>query len=208
MRPAATASRAISLRRRNGCSLEPSQPNCRSDRQERDLVTGFRRDCRPGIQCLVCRTLRRPGGGRRKGRAQPADVRQCVAQRSVHAEGGEHGASGGPNWNVIDIWKVAAPHIDARGARHLYRDDQRKYAKYIRDYNARPDNPLFVPENGNDVPFSRFFWLALGKGAIGWSPFGMDATGYFELPARGEAARRRDDRRVRVQVRAYRADRA
>jgi len=95
-------------------------------------------------------------------------------------EGAEHGASGGPNWNVIDIWKVAAPHIDIE-APDIYTSDQRKYAKYIEHYR-RIDNPLFIPETGNDYAFARFFWLALGNGAIGWSPFGMDATGYFNFP--------------------------
>jgi beta-galactosidase GanA len=94
--------------------------------------------------------------------------------------GVEHGASGGPNWNVIDIWKVAAPHVDIE-APDIYTSDFAKYAKYIKDYR-RPDNPLLIPETGNDVPFARFFWLALGNGAIGWSPFGMDATGYFNYP--------------------------
>jgi beta-galactosidase GanA len=95
-------------------------------------------------------------------------------------EGVEHGASGGPNWNVIDIWKVAAPHIDIE-APDIYTSDYAKYAKYIEDYR-RPDNPLLIPETGNDVPFARFFWLALGNDAIGWSPFGMDSTGYFNFP--------------------------
>jgi beta-galactosidase GanA len=95
-------------------------------------------------------------------------------------KGVEHGASGGPNWNVIDIWKVAAPHIDIE-APDIYTSDYAKYAKYIEDYH-RPDNPLLIPETGNDVPFARFLWLALGNDAIGWSPFGMDATGYFNFP--------------------------
>jgi len=95
-------------------------------------------------------------------------------------QGIEHGASGGPNWNVIDIWKVAAPHIDIE-APDIYTSDYAKYSKYIEDYR-RPDNPLLIPETGNDVPFARFLWLALGNGAIGWSPFGMDATGYFNYP--------------------------
>lgn len=95
-------------------------------------------------------------------------------------EGVQNGASGGPNWNVIDIWKVAAPHVDIE-APDIYTSDYRKYAEYIADY-SRPDNPLVIPETGNDVPFARFLWLALGKGAIGWSPFGMDATGYFNFP--------------------------
>lgn len=95
-------------------------------------------------------------------------------------EGVQFGASGGPNWNVIDIWKAAAPHVDVL-APDIYSSDFPKYAKYIEHYR-RPDNPLFIPETGNDVPFSRFFWLALGNGAIGWAPFGMDATGYFNFP--------------------------
>jgi beta-galactosidase GanA len=95
-------------------------------------------------------------------------------------DGVQHGASGGPNWNVIDIWKVAAPHIDIE-APDIYSSDQAKFAKYIEHYR-RSDNALLIPETGNDVPFARFFWLALGNGAIGWAPFGMDATGYFNYP--------------------------
>lgn len=95
-------------------------------------------------------------------------------------EGVEHGASGGPNWNVIDVWKAVAPHIDIE-APDIYTSDQRNYSKYIEDYRL-PDNPLFIPETGNDAAFARFFWLALGNGTIGWSPFGMDATGYFNYP--------------------------
>ena len=95
-------------------------------------------------------------------------------------QGVQNGASGGPNWNVTDIWKAGAPHIDIL-APDIYSSDAAKYAEYIRDYR-RPDNALLIPETGNDVPFSRFFWLALGNGTIGWSPFGMDATGYFNYP--------------------------
>lgn len=95
-------------------------------------------------------------------------------------QGVQNGASGGPNWNVIEIWKVAAPHVDIE-APDIYTPDLAKYAEYIRDYK-RADNALLIPETGNDAAFSRFVWLALGNGAIGWSPFGMDATGYFNYP--------------------------
>ena len=95
-------------------------------------------------------------------------------------EGVQFGASGGPNWNVIDIWKVAAPNVDIL-APDIYSSDERKYAKYIEHY-SRPDNALLIPETGNDVAFARFFWLSLGNGAIGWAPFGMDDTGYFNFP--------------------------
>ena len=95
-------------------------------------------------------------------------------------KGVQFGASGGPNWNVINIWKVAAPHVDIE-APDIYSSDYSKYAKWIEDYR-RPDNPLFIPETGNDLPFARFFWLALGNDAIGWAPFGMDMTGYSNFP--------------------------
>jgi beta-galactosidase GanA len=96
-------------------------------------------------------------------------------------EGG--GASGGADWPVLDVWKAAAPHI-AIAAPDLYDRDYRVVNAKL-DRMSRPDNPLFVPENGNDLPFARFFWLALGKGAIGWTPFGTDTT-YFNYPLGGK----------------------
>lgn len=93
------------------------------------------------------------------------------------------GASGGADWPVLDVWKAAAPHI-AIAAPDIYdRDYAPVNGKF--DKMSRSDNPLFVPELGNDLPFARFFWLALGKGAIGVSPFGMDAT-YFNYPLGGK----------------------
>jgi beta-galactosidase GanA len=95
-------------------------------------------------------------------------------------QGAQYGASGGPNWNVIDIWKAAAPHLSLL-APDLYDRNEKAYSKQLDNY-ARPDNPLLVPENGNALEFSRFLWPALGRGAVGWTPFGMDATGYFNYP--------------------------
>ena len=96
-------------------------------------------------------------------------------------EGG--GASGGADWPVLNVWKASAPHI-AIAAPDLYDRDFRQVNAKL-DKMSRPDNPLFVPENGNDLPFARFFWLALGKGTIGWTPFGMDST-YFNYPLGGK----------------------
>jgi beta-galactosidase GanA len=96
-------------------------------------------------------------------------------------EGG--GASGGADWPVLDVWKAAAPHI-AIAAPDLYDRPYRVYNAKL-DKMARPDNPLFVPETGNDLEFARYFWLALGKGAIGWAPFGMDPT-YNNFPLGGK----------------------
>ena len=95
-------------------------------------------------------------------------------------EGAENSASGGPNWNVISIWRAAAPHIDLV-APDIYNRDHRAYIAYL-DHYARPDNALMVPETGNAAEYARFFWAAIGRGAIGFAPFGMDATGYSNYP--------------------------
>jgi beta-galactosidase GanA len=92
----------------------------------------------------------------------------------------QYSASGGPNWNVIDIWKAAAPHISIE-APDIYDRDDKVYLKQLDNY-ARTDNPLFVPETGNALEYARFLWPSLGHGTIGWSSFGMDATGYFNYP--------------------------
>ena len=89
-------------------------------------------------------------------------------------------ATGGPQWNMIDVWKVAAPNIDAL-APDIYQKDPKAVDAFL-GYYARPDNALMVPEIGNDVAFARFFWPTLGKGGIGFAPFGMDATGYSNYP--------------------------
>jgi beta-galactosidase GanA len=89
-------------------------------------------------------------------------------------------ASGGPTDNVLDIWKAAAPSIDVIGP-DIYNPDYTAYTKYL-DLYHRPDNPMFVPETGNSPEYARFFFAALGHQTIGFSPFGMDATRYENLP--------------------------
>jgi beta-galactosidase GanA len=96
-------------------------------------------------------------------------------------EGG--GASGGADWPMLDVWKAAAPHIKM-AAPDLYDREYKTYSGKL-ERMARPDNPTFVPETGNDFDFARFLWLSLGKGTIGWSPFGMDLT-YFNYPLGGK----------------------
>lgn len=97
-----------------------------------------------------------------------------------HEAGADKVASGGPNWNVIPLWKAAAPHIDFI-APDIYSRDHDIYITYLDDY-TRPDNALMVPETGNALEFARFFWPALGHGAIGFAPFGMDGTNYSNYP--------------------------
>ncbi|MGY2736762.1 DUF5597 domain-containing protein [Sphingomonas sp. UYP23] len=89
-------------------------------------------------------------------------------------------ASGGPQQDVLDIWKAAAPAIDLQ-APDIYDKTSGNVIKYLDQY-ARADNALMVPEMGNTRDFARFFWPTLGRGAIGFAPFGMDDTGYANYP--------------------------
>ena len=89
-------------------------------------------------------------------------------------------SSGGPLPQVLDVWKAAAPHIDVL-APDIYNPDHHDYLGFLGVY-ARPDNALFVPETGNKKEFARYFFAAMGRGAIGFSPFGMDETGYWNFP--------------------------
>ncbi len=88
--------------------------------------------------------------------------------------------SGGPTDNVIPIWKVAAPALDVLGP-DIYQSDPARYLKVLELY-GRPDNPLFVPETGSFAGTARFFFAALGRGAIGFAPFGIDYTGFSNAP--------------------------
>ncbi len=80
--------------------------------------------------------------------------------------------SGGPVQKMVDVWKKLAPSIDAIGP-DLYSSDTRFYLEMMRTYH-RPDNPLWIPETGHEEPYGKFLFYALGEGAIGFSPFGMD----------------------------------
>lgn len=79
---------------------------------------------------------------------------------------------GGPTDNVFHIWKAAAPNIDIL-APDIYENDTEVYLKLLELYSY-PDNPLFIPETIFRNPFPKFFYSALGFGAIGYAPFGLD----------------------------------
>ena len=59
----------------------------------------------------------------------------------------------------------------------IYADDSQFYRETMRAYH-RPDNPLWIPETGRSDSFGKFFFYALGDGAIGFSPFGVDRSGW------------------------------
>jgi beta-galactosidase GanA len=90
-----------------------------------------------------------------------------------HAPGYESGA---PTDNEIDVWKIAAPSIDLI-APDIYMPEYAKYKKSIDFYN-RKDNPLLIPETGNPAVYAHYVYEAVGAGAIGWAPFGLDLSRY------------------------------
>ncbi|HZP03445.1 MAG TPA: DUF5597 domain-containing protein [Terracidiphilus sp.] len=84
--------------------------------------------------------------------------------------------SGGAVQKVVGLWRKLAPSIDMIGP-DIYTDDSPFYRSTIAAYH-RPDNPLWIPETGRSDNFAKFFFYALGDDAIGFSPFGVDRTGW------------------------------
>jgi hypothetical protein len=84
--------------------------------------------------------------------------------------------SGGAVQKMLGLWRKLAPSIDMIGP-DIYSDDSQFYREMIDTYH-RPDNPLWIPETGRGDSFAKFFFYALGDGAIGFSPFGVDQTGW------------------------------
>jgi len=96
--------------------------------------------------------------------------------------------SGGAVQRWVGLWRALAPSLNAI-APDIYGDD----AGFVRDVLAayhRPDNPLLVPEIAKPDSFARYDFLALGEGAVGIAPFGVDPRGWNilgDVPAAGHA---------------------
>lgn len=84
--------------------------------------------------------------------------------------------SGGAVQKMIWLWRAMAPSIDMIGP-DIYTDYSPFYREMLTTYH-RPDNPLWIPETGRDDSFAKFFFYAIGDGAIGFSPFGVDQAGW------------------------------
>jgi len=98
-----------------------------------------------------------------------------LAQRQLDQPGIAY-PSGGAVQKFVGLWRALAPAIDMIGP-DIYADDSGFYRDTIRAYH-RPDNPLWIPETGRADSFAKFFYYALGDGAIGFSPFGVDQSGW------------------------------
>jgi beta-galactosidase GanA len=89
-------------------------------------------------------------------------------------------ASGGPTFDVLGIYKAAAPHIDL-AAPDIYMPESKKVSATLERFQ-QPANALLVPEMGNAPGYARYIWQILGRGAIGVSPFGIDYAQYSNYP--------------------------
>ncbi len=89
-------------------------------------------------------------------------------------------ASGGPTYDVIDIYKAIAPHISF-SAPDIYGPESAKFTATL-DRFQRPDNPLVLPEMSNAAEYVRYTYLVLGRGALGFAPFGIDYADYSNFP--------------------------
>jgi beta-galactosidase GanA len=88
--------------------------------------------------------------------------------------------SGGPTDDALGVWKAAAPAIDLI-APDIYMPDPARYTKVLALYH-RADNPLFVAETGSSQPYARYLFATLGHQGLGFSPFGIDFSGYSNYP--------------------------
>jgi beta-galactosidase GanA len=89
-------------------------------------------------------------------------------------------ASGGPTYDVIDIYKAAAPHIDI-AAPDIYNPDSTQFDATLAKFQ-RPDNALMVPEMSHAPAYGRYVYQVLGSGSLGIAPFGLDYTTYTNFP--------------------------
>lgn len=84
--------------------------------------------------------------------------------------------SGGAVQRWVGLWRALAPSIQAI-APDIYGDDPGFVHDVLAAYH-RPDNPLLVPEIAKTDSFARFDFEALGEGALGIAPFGVDPRGW------------------------------
>ncbi len=98
-----------------------------------------------------------------------------LAQRQIDLPGIGY-PSGGPVQKMVGLWRKLAPALDMVGP-DIYADDAGFYRDTVAAYK-RDDNALWVPETGRDDSYAKFFYYVLGQGGLGFSPFGVDESGW------------------------------
>ena len=94
-----------------------------------------------------------------------------------YAIAGQGYPSGGPIQKMLGFWRLNAPAVDMIGP-DIYSDNPEFVLQIMHTYH-RPDNPLWIPEIGSGDSFAKYFFSAIGNGAIGFSPFGVDRPGWI-----------------------------
>jgi hypothetical protein len=84
--------------------------------------------------------------------------------------------SGGAVQKWVGLWRTLAPALSAI-APDIYGNDPGFVRDVLASYH-RPDNPLMVPEIAKGNDFAKYDILALGEGALGIAPFGVDPHGW------------------------------
>lgn len=98
-----------------------------------------------------------------------------LAQRQIDQPGIGY-PSGGAVQKFVSLWRKMAPSIDVIGP-DIYSDDSKFYRESMAAYHLA-NNPLWIPETGRSDSYAKFLFYALGDGAIGFSPFGVDKSGW------------------------------
>jgi beta-galactosidase GanA len=86
--------------------------------------------------------------------------------------------SGGPLPHLFEAWKAGAPSLDLL-APDIYLPDFVTWC----DRYQRPGNPLFIPEAKNDADAAVHALYAIGRGALGFSPFAIESAGDADAAA-------------------------
>ena len=98
-----------------------------------------------------------------------------LAQRQLATPGIGY-SSGGAVQKYVGLWRTLAPSIDVI-APDIYSDDAGLVRDTFKTY-SRTDNPLMIAEVARNDSYAKFLFSALGEGAIGFSPFGVDQSGW------------------------------
>jgi hypothetical protein len=102
----------------------------------------------------------------------PMYVNVWLSEQGFRMAGYDYPAGGAVS-PMIDVWKIAAPHIDLL-APDIYLAGSTEFCEVCTTY-SRPDNPLFIPECGPWPSTSRLMFYAIARyNAIGIAPFGID----------------------------------
>ncbi|NHK29662.1 beta-galactosidase [Parvularcula flava] len=109
----------------------------------------------------------------------PMYTNAALRHPTAPAKPGQY-ATGGPTFNVLDIWKAGAPAIDMLSP-DIYLPGSEDYSNVLDQYQ-RTDNALFVSETGANSSYPRYFFEVIGRGAVGFSPFGIDDDAYKGIP--------------------------